>query len=139
MTQTPSDMSQRTCLLLIILSLSGLVYALRHDPEGDGAESVEARHNPQLDVLSTLRVEVRDQDTRLLVPARLYLTDEEGKRWVPPGMITYDKGEEHHFISPGNFTIQLPAGKYTLIAERGPEYYSRSASIYLPAGQDRKE
>jgi hypothetical protein len=139
MTQSASDMSQKTCLLLIILSISGLACALRHDPEGGGAEAVEARHNPQLDVLSTLRVEVRDQDTERLVPARLYLADEKGKRWAPPGMITYDKGEEHHFISPGSFTIRLPAGKYTLIAERGPEYHSRSASIDLPAGQDRKE
>jgi hypothetical protein len=126
-------------LLLILLFILGLPCTLRHDPEEGGAEAVGARHNLQPDALSTLQVEVRDQDTGRLVPARLYLTDEKGKRWAPPGMITYDKREEHHFISPGSFTIQLPSGNYTLFAERGLEYHSRSASISLKVGQDRKE
>lgn len=33
----------------------------------------------------------------------------------------------------------LPPGRYHLLVERGPEYRSRSASIEIRAGEDRKE
>jgi hypothetical protein len=55
-------------------------------------------------------------------PARYYLTDSSGKHWDPPGAIIYSQRTEHHFITANGFAIELPAGRYSLIAERGLEH-----------------
>ena len=90
-------------------------------------------------VLSQLRVEVRDQADGPLIPARIYLMDDKGAHWTADGLITYVKGREHHFVSPGSFQIKLPAGKYTLRVERGPEYVPWSSLIQMEESKDRKE
>ena len=84
-----------------------------------------------------LRVEVRDRGSGKVIPARFYLTDAAGKHWAPTGAITYDKNDEHHFISSGPFSIDLPAGRYTLTCERGPEYRPHSGSIDLKTSEER--
>ena len=90
-------------------------------------------------VLSQLRVEVRDQADGPLIPGRIYLMDDKGAHWTADGLITYVKGREHHFVSPGSFQIKLPAGKYTLRVERGPEYVPWSSLIQMDESKDRKE
>ena len=85
-----------------------------------------------------LTVEIRDLKTRGIIPARVYLTDAAGKLWAPDGAIKYDKNQEHHFISSGNFQIDLPSGKYTLACERGPEYRAYSAAIDVREDGSRK-
>ena len=55
-------------------------------------------------------------------PARFYLTDSTGKNWTPANTVAYERGGERHFTSRSGFQIELPAGTYTLAAERGPEY-----------------
>ena len=55
-------------------------------------------------------------------PARYYLDDSSGKSWVPDGAIAYVRRTERHFVTKSGFEIDLPGGKYTLVAERGPEY-----------------
>ncbi len=57
------------------------------------------------------------------VPARYYLTDGAGKAWTPANVIAYERRAERHFIAKTGFEIDLPAGKYTLVIERGPEYH----------------
>jgi hypothetical protein len=91
------------------------------------------------DATDQLEVEIQDQATGEPVSARLYLVDDKGTRWTPPGAISYDKNQEHHFIASGSFTINLSPGKYTLTAERGPEYRSWTSSIEIRPGQSRKE
>src|SRR5437879_8506618 len=89
--------------------------------------------------LSQLQIEVRDQDDGPPIPARIYLTDDKGVPWAADGLITYVKGREHHFVSPGSFQIKLPPGKYTLRVERGPEYVPWACLIQMEEGKDRKE
>jgi hypothetical protein len=55
-------------------------------------------------------------------PARYYLTDSSGKHWDPPGALIYSQRTEHHFITANGFQVELPAGRYSLTAERGLEY-----------------
>src|SRR5262245_32919894 len=76
-----------------------------------------------------LQVEIQDETTRKTVPARLYLEDDKGTHWCPEGVVKYDKGREHHFISSGSFAINLPFGRYQLTAERGPEYRSWTSAV----------
>lgn len=83
-----------------------------------------------------LRVEIHDKKTGQPTPARVYLVDGQGKHWTPKGLIQYVKGEEEHFISPGDLHIQLPASDYTLTVERGPEYHPWTGSIRVQAGQE---
>jgi TolB protein len=85
----------------------------------------------------TVRVEVRERKTGHPIPARLYLTDQNGNFHAPPGAIVYDKRGERHFIAPRPFAIELPPGKYTLAAERGPEYLRDSATFTVEAGKER--
>jgi hypothetical protein len=82
-----------------------------------------------------LEVRVVDSASGKPVHARAYLTDERGQAWTPPGLIAYDHGKEHHFVMPRSFTVRLPAGKYGLLVERGPEYRSSRLTIELKEGQ----
>jgi len=69
-----------------------------------------------------VRIEIRDGMTGRRIPARAYLQDAAGSFITPPAAIVYDKREEHHFIAPGEFSVALKPGRYTLRCERGPEY-----------------
>jgi len=87
----------------------------------------------------SLHVEVRDAGNRRGVAARCYLTDESGKPWTPTGAFTYDKRQEHHFITQGIFDIAVPSGRYLLRVERGPEYQPFEARLALQAGKTHSE
>ena len=89
--------------------------------------------------LAEIQVEVRDEATNSLVPARVYLVDSQGTHWTPAGLIHYVRYEEDHFVSPGEFQMQLPSGKYQLTVERGLEYRPWSSSLELRPGQNHKE
>jgi hypothetical protein len=112
--------------LALAIAISGLTGL----PESSAAGQI---------TLSQLRVEVRDQADGPLIPARIYLMDDKGAHWAADGLITYVKGREHHFVSPGSFQIKLPAGKYTLRVERGPEYVPWSSLIQMEENKDQKE
>jgi hypothetical protein len=86
-----------------------------------------------------LHVEVRDAARRQRVAARCYLTDENGKPWTPAGAFSYDKRQEHHFITQGTFDIAVPPGPYLLRVERGPEYQPSEARLTLQAGKTHSE
>ena len=68
-------------------------------------------------------------------PARFYLDDSSGKAWAPAGAVVYVQRGERHFVVPGGFEIDLAPGKYTLAAERGPEYVPFRTSLEARAGQ----
>ena len=88
---------------------------------------------------STLRVRVRERATGRATPARIYLTDAAGKLHAPPGAIVYDRGPEHHFITKGEFQVELAPGGYTLEVERGPEFLAVTRALDIAAGQARNE
>jgi hypothetical protein len=81
------------------------------------------------DVTFTLRVSSSE-------PARFYLDDATGKAWSPSGAIVYVQRGERHFVAMNGFEIALPPGKYTLVAERGPEYRPFRITFDGRAGRD---
>jgi hypothetical protein len=87
------------------------------------------------DPASELRMELHDRATGELIPARIYLVDSKGAQWAPEGAIKYDKNQEHHFIASGRFQLKLPPGRYSLAAERGPEYRPWSSSMEIQPGR----
>jgi hypothetical protein len=86
----------------------------------------------------SLHIEVRDAGNRR-VAARCYLTDESGNPWTPAGTFTYEKRQEHHFITQGTFDIAAPPGRYLLRVERGPEYQPWEGRFALQAGKTLSE
>jgi len=86
-----------------------------------------------------LRAELRDPSTGRALPGRFYLTDEQGNFKSPPGAVTYQKGAEQHFLADGSFELQLAPGRYSLAAERGPEFLPVSLALRLSSGEERKE
>jgi acetyl esterase/lipase len=102
--------------------------------------SVEANSSSSIisSLSGTLQVEIRDAASHQMVPARIYLLDQNGTLQVPTGAITYQKYNEHHFISQGSFQIGLPPGNYSLAVERGPEYLPWTSSIEVGEGQKPK-
>ncbi|HEX2520641.1 MAG TPA: hypothetical protein VHP35_00850, partial [Terriglobia bacterium] len=99
-----------------------------------------AKQRPQPDAsIASLRVEVRDAGNHQPVPARCYLTDESGKPWDPAAAFTYEKRQEHHFITQGTFEIAVPPGRYFLRVERGPEYQPWESRLTLGSGKTHSE
>jgi hypothetical protein len=86
-----------------------------------------------------LRVELRDAATKQLVPGRFYLKDEQGASKAPSGAVVYQKGLEQNFVIGGEFDLELAPGRYTLAAERGPEFLPVSSTLQLSPGEDHKE
>lgn len=84
-----------------------------------------------------LQVEIRERAGGA-VPARVYLTNREGKLCPPPGAITYQRREEAHFVCDGRFELTLPAGEYSLQVERGLEYRPAAAKLEVRAGETRR-
>ncbi len=97
------------------------------------------------DTLIPLRGEVVDARTRQPLPARVYIEDERGS-WLYPdsasptgSAVPYRKQarqnprsvEMHSTLSAHPFVIELPPGRYTVIAERGKEYFPESRRVVL--------
>ncbi|MBL8174598.1 MAG: CehA/McbA family metallohydrolase [Bryobacterales bacterium] len=74
-------------------------------------------------------------EVRLSSPTRIYLTNAKGELQVPANAVAYRKGKEEHFSIAQTFTIALPAGAYTLHAEKGPEYQPFTAQFTLAENQ----
>lgn len=92
-----------------------------------------------------LNGEVVDSDTGEPVSCRIYIQDEKGKWHFPKSAspngsaVVYKKQnwankksvEFHTTISAHPFTIELPAGQYTITIERGKEYLSLTRKVRL--------
>ncbi|SVE61094.1 uncharacterized protein METZ01_LOCUS513948, partial [marine metagenome] len=88
---------------------------------------------------------VVDSKSGKLVAARIYLTDPKGNWFfvessAPKGSaVRYDKTnwvrkeslEKHTTISAHPFKVQLPAGDYTLMVERGKEYFAKTTELHI--------
>ncbi len=111
--------------LLSLLLLAGLMgfLALATPVELRGEES------------GTLHILILDRQTGHTVPARCYLTDSAGKPWFPAESIVYVHPPEQHFVTAGEFRIDLPPGRYTIRAERGPEYSEAERPIAIRPGE----
>jgi hypothetical protein len=69
------------------------------------------------------------------VPCRVHLTG-GGKPVYAEGMPRFAR--DPHFCCPGQFAVNLPAGKATLLIERGPEYISSATEVEVKAGETVK-
>lgn len=90
---------------------------------------------------ATLTGEVRDADTGELLPARLYIQNDDGKWFFARSAdkvgsaVTYQKArgeksvENHTALSAHPFEADLPPGKYTLMVERGKEYLTAEQAV----------
>ncbi|MEW5977328.1 MAG: CehA/McbA family metallohydrolase [Acidobacteriota bacterium] len=84
-----------------------------------------------------LEVEVHDKATNRMTPSRVYLLDDQGTLQVPEGAVSYEKYQEHHFVTRGHFRLALSPGRYRLRVERGPEYRMWSNTVELAAHQHK--
>ena len=82
-----------------------------------------------------LRIRVTGPDGRPM-PARIYVDASDGRAYSPDGafhramMVT----DRHYFHTSGEAEVELPAGRTTVEAMRGPEYRPASVTIDVPAG-----
>lgn len=94
-----------------------------------------------------LRGEVLDADTGKPIPCRIYIRSEAGK-WhlvksdaAQGAAVPYSKQrpenmdsvEIHTSLSAHPFTVDLPAGKYTITVERGKEYHPLTREVVVAA------
>ena len=70
------------------------------------------------------------------VPARIHLADSDGKPVLPKETLPTWRD---HFTSPGEAVVEVPAGRYAMTVERGPEWSSESSTIEIAAGTDEKK
>jgi len=92
---------------------------------------------------ATLTGEIRDEASGSLIAARVYLRDSKGQWFFPKSAdpagkaVEYRKergptsAEMHTALSAHPFTIELPAGKYTLTVEKGKEYLPHEEEITI--------
>ncbi len=82
---------------------------------------------------ASVEFSIVDENGRPL-PCRIHLFDEAGKPQRPPELpFSHD-----HFVCPGNAKLQLAAGTYHYLAERGPEYLRQEGSFGLTEGGSEK-
>jgi Tol biopolymer transport system component len=83
----------------------------------------------------TLRFETKDGDSKKSVIARVVLQQHKGKFYAPPGALYRMLRGNGHFYCDKSAQLSLPAGKYRLVAYRGPEYKPTFHEITIQAGK----
>jgi hypothetical protein len=73
----------------------------------------------------------REGDVR--VPFRLHLKDPAGKPVAPANRVSW---KDHFTVNQSDF-IELPAGEYQAVAERGPEYDAPEESVHVAARAEK--
>ena len=88
-----------------------------------------------------LRGEIRDVESGVLLPARLYIQSADGAKWffaksadAKGSALVYDRAreksiEKHTTLSAHPFVAEVPPGKYTLTVERGKEYLTATREV----------
>lgn len=84
----------------------------------------------------TGRVEITviDKATGKPVPGRIHLKDAAGKGQKADKLPFWND----HFVCPGEVSLALPPGKYTVEIERGPEFALHTDAFTLEAGATKK-
>ena len=78
-----------------------------------------------------VRVRVLDDASGQIVAARAYLS-RGAEAVLPPGLPSYDKGDERHVLIAGDVTFDLAPGTYKLRVERGLEYLPVELEFSVP-------
>jgi len=88
-------------------------------------------HNYNTDSNSgKLRLTVLDASTNKTISCRVHLADAEGR----PKLFDHLPSYRDHFCCDGQEVLNLPAGKYTYVIERGPEYKRCKGSFEIKRG-----
>src|SRR5687767_3927149 len=96
---------------------------------------------------AVLTGEVADSVSGEILPARIYIQSEDGKWFFPKSAAREGSAfelrrqaganpksvEMHTTVSAHPFVIELPAGRYTVRAERGKEYFPAEQTIAIGA------
>src|SRR5262249_30826915 len=82
----------------------------------------------------TLRVETKDRDSKKPVIARVVVHQDKGKFYAPPGALCRMLAGRGHFYCDKSAELILPAGKYRVLAFRGPEYKPAFHEVTIQAG-----
>jgi len=97
---------------------------------GGAAVSWWAIGAPAFAAGATLRVRVVGDANGESIPARVYLWRGDTPV-LPEGFPAYERGDERHFLVPGDFDLDLEPGGYRLRIERGLEYVPFEARVDL--------
>ena len=102
------------------------------------------RHTLSLDRIDfreptgTLRLVLTDAHTGEPLVARLSITQQGGKFHFPLGALYRITSGLGHFYARHNAQLTLPAGKFTLQAWHGPEYFVHKQELEIVAGETRE-
>ena len=84
----------------------------------------------------TLKLRTKDRTTKKGVISRVVCHQQDGKFYAPPGSLyRMLRGGIGHFYCEKSAELILPAGKYQLLALRGPEYKTTAQEITIKPGQ----
>lgn len=86
----------------------------------------------------SLSIRVVDGDAPADVTARVVVQHQDGKYHAPPGSLYRMRGQDLHFYLHNATTFHLPAGEYSIRANRGPEYKTTTESITVRPGEEAK-
>jgi hypothetical protein len=83
---------------------------------------------------ANVTITVVDSDAVTLLPSQIYLKDAAGKAIMATGLPFF----RDHFVCSGRVDLELPQGRYTYEAERGPEYSSVSGTFNITNSAEQK-
>ncbi len=110
---------------------------------GGKAEPVTARYRRYLHPKGSLRITLSDAGGAGM-PARVSVTGPDGRGWAPDDALRHaDDGfdrslrpfEPTYFHSAGSSSLTLPAGQYTILVSRGPEYAAVTRQVTITPGR----
>ena len=83
-----------------------------------------------------LTVRTRDADTGELTGSRVHLVASDGRAYAPPDAYARVGGQgDHLFHHPGEFSVEVPAGRVELTIVKGFEYEPESVSVDVTPGE----
>ena len=86
----------------------------------------------------SLSIRAVDGDAQEGSTARVIVQHQDGKYHAPPGSLYRLRGQDLHFYLHNATTFNVPAGEYSIRANRGPEYKTTSESITVKPGEETR-
>ncbi|MCP4713013.1 MAG: CehA/McbA family metallohydrolase, partial [Planctomycetes bacterium] len=87
-----------------------------------------------------VQVNIVDDITNEVLPARVYPIASDGKTYVPAGAYHRVGSQNRHFFhTSGEFTLNVPIGELTIEAMHGFEYYTTAKTINVKPGNNTVE
>ena len=81
-----------------------------------------------------LKISIRESGCSETTPARTHIMDADGEAYYAEGCPRFER--DHHFTSDGRFEVTVPAGRLSLLVEKGKQYRSVTREVAIQAGED---